>query len=381
MSEIIAMSVLGGLIVFVLCAFPGNDSVAAGMDMAPQFGMVVLEHIGWGFGVYVPILLSFYAIVIGGQLVADSTTAASTRRMFGFAAEAMAGALVPALVLIVAACVADPMQVGSLFVIVPVSAVVFFLAIQLGGFIVFERSLRLSAAERARDWAKEHLGALKPRSRKPIWFVVVAHAVVGGAGGLGITLLLDRPSGSLLMLFLLYGSVALGLGLASVNGLFTYRTTQDRLYTVTAWIICSTLYLVGLLLALEAFVRIGPAAGLGVLSSVVLSLISTFWPRHRASRFVLDWSLHGAATRYAARSITTRYVRNVRVIRELVQSPEPDQPISLQDRIMVVFRPVRGDTSAPHGDSCTCRRTFDRSHGHCDAHTFESEDINSGSAV
>lgn len=344
-SEIAGMSVAGLFVVFVLCAAPGGSgSFAEAIEVAPALGAVVLQHIGWGFGAYVPLLLGFYAIVIGGQLVADPATAALTRRRLGLVAEAIAGALVPALILIVAACVAEPVRAGSLFVIVPVSAVMFFLAIQLGGFIVFERSLRLSSAERSRDWARKHLETLKVRSQKPIWLVLAAHTVGGGAVGVGITLLLIRPSGSLLVLFLLYGAVALGLGFASVHGLYTYRTAQDRLSKVMAWALPSGLYLAALLLALEAFLRIGAAAGLGVLFVVVLTLVSTFWPRRRASRFVLNWSLQGTATGYAARSITARYVRNVREIRELLQMPESERPASVRDRIAAAIQAFRAGT-------------------------------------
>lgn len=341
-TEVIGMSVLGLFIVFVLGAFPsGNDGVYRAMGLAPGAGAVVLEHIGWAFGAYIPILLGFYAIVIGGQLVADPPTAARTRRTLGFTAEAMTGALVPALVLILAACIADPSQAGALFVIVPVSAVMFFLAVQLGGFIVFERELRLASAERSRDWAKGRLDTLRRRSRKPIWLVVAVHTLLGGLVGTGMTLILTRPTGSILVLVLLYGLIALGLAFASVHGVHASRTARDRTSKVMAWMIPSGLYLVGLLLAVEVLITSGASAGASVLAVVVFSALSTIWPRRWASRLLLNWTLQGAATGYAAKSVSSTYLRNMREIRELTETPDTEEPPTLRERVASALRAFR----------------------------------------
>ncbi len=346
-TEIIGMSVLGLFIVFVLAAFPGgNDGVYRAMGLAPAAGAVVLQHIGWAFGAYIPILLGFYAIVIGGQLVADPATAARTRRILGFVAEAMTGALVPALVLILAACIADPSQAGALFVILPVAGVMFFLAIQLGGFIVFERELRLASAERSRDWAKGRLNTLRRRSRKPMLLVVTVHTLTGGLIGIGMTLILTRPTGSIVVLFLLYGLIALGLAFASVHGLHTFRTARDRTSKVMAWMIPSGLYLAGLMLALEVLTTSGVAAGASVLAVVASSAASTFWPRKRTSQFLLNWTLQGAATGYAAKSVSSTYVSTMREIRELTQTPGADKPPTLRDRVASALQAFRGAVPA-----------------------------------
>lgn len=343
--EIFIVSAVGLFIVFVLAALPGgNDGVYRAMGLAPVAGTVVLEHIGWAFGAYIPILLGFYAIVIGGQLVADPAAEARMRRTLGFTAETMTGALVPALVLIITACIADPSRAGALFVIAPVAAVMFFLAIQLGGFIVFERALLLASAERARDRAKEHLESLRQRSRKPIWLVVVVNAVAGGLLGTVMTLAITRPTGSVLALLGLYALIALGIGFASAHGMHTFRTAQDRMSKVMAWAFPTALYLAGLLLTLQLFVTSGPAGGAGVLVILVFSAASTLWPRKRASRFVLNWTIQGAATGYAAKTVTTTYVTNVRKIRELSQTPGTDEPTSLRARIGAALQALRGNS-------------------------------------
>lgn len=340
--EIFVVSAVGLFIVFVLAALPGgNEGVYRAMGLAPVAGAVVLEHIGWAFGAYIPILLGFYAIVIGGQLVADPTTASRTRRTLGLVAETMTGVLVPALVLILAACIADPSQAGALFVILPVAGVMFFLAIQLGAFIVFERAEQLASAERARDRAKERLPALRQRSRKPIWLVVTVNAIAGGLLGTGTTLAITRPTGSVVALLGLYALIGLVLGFASAHGMYLFRTAQDRTSRVMAWAFPTALYLAGIMLAVQLFVTSGPAGGTSVLVIVAFSVASTLWPRKGAPRFILNWTIQGATTGYAAKTITSTYVTNVRKIRELIQTPDADEPATLRDRIVAVFQAFR----------------------------------------
>lgn len=342
--EILVVSAVGLFIVFVLAALPGgNEGVYRALGLAPLAGAVILEHIGWAFGVYIPILLGFYAIVIGGQLVADPATASRTRRTLGLVAETMTGALVPALVLILFACVVDPSQAGALFVIVPVAGVMFFLAIQLGGFIVFERALLLASAERSRDRAKERLETLRQRSRKPIWLVVVVSAVVGGLIGAVTTLAITRPTGSILALLGLYALISLCIGFASAHGMYAFRTAQDRMSKLMAWAFPSALYLAGVLLTVQLFVTSGPAGGTGVLVILVFSAASTLWPRKGASRFLLNWTIQGAATGYAAKTITSTYVTNVRKFRQLSQTPDADEPATLRERIGAALQGLRRD--------------------------------------
>ena len=230
------VSLLGLFITFVLGSLPGgSEGPALAFERAPEAGKVVLQHIGWAFGAYIPILLGFYAIVVGGQLVADPATAARTRRMLGLVAEVMTGCLVPALALIVAACIAEPAQAGALFVVVPVSAVMFFLAIQLGGFVVFERAEQLATAERTRDWAKERLRTLRSRSRTPIWLVVLVHTLLGALIGLVTAWSLNRSPSSVIVLCILYGMTALGLAFAGANGVHSFHTAQGRVSRIMAW--------------------------------------------------------------------------------------------------------------------------------------------------
>lgn len=79
----------------------------------------------------------------------------------------MASFLLPALILVAAACISDPRQCGSLVVIIPQVGIVLFLALVLGRYIVFEPALLMAAAESSRHVVRQRLRTLRLRSQKP----------------------------------------------------------------------------------------------------------------------------------------------------------------------------------------------------------------------
>lgn len=325
--EILVMSAVAVMIValvFVLPGWPGTPGKYLGLT--PVAGEAALGHIGWTFGAYIPILLGFYAIVIGGQFVGDASSAAKTRRTLGFVAEGMASALVPALVLILVACIADFSKAGVLLVIVPVSAVMFFLSIQLGGFVVFEPAVRLASARQSREWAAERLRALRLRSRRPVWLVVSLNVLVGTGIGC-LVLLLFRPSHfqHLLMTVMCF-MFALALSLSAVGGLFTFHTARGRSSRIVGRMLLLSMYGVVTVLTAEVWVANGAGAGLSLASVVVFSALSGLAPLARVPKAAVTWSVHGASTRYSARSIALTYKRNVGEIRELAVRRQPDRP-------------------------------------------------------
>ena len=83
-----------------------------------------------------------------------------------------------------------------------------------------------------------------------------------------------------------------------------------------------------------------------MLAVVAFSAASTFWPRKRTSQFLLNWTLQGAATGYAAKSVSSTYVRTMREIRELTQTPDTDEPPTLRDRVASALQAFRGAVPA-----------------------------------
>lgn len=341
-SEIVGMGLVSTFIACMLLAFPGGSAgIDRAIGLAPELGLVVLGHIGWAVGAYVPILLGFYVVVIGGQLVPEQARAGRIRRSLGLVAEAMMGALVPALLLIFIACAHDPKMSGALFVIMPVSAVMFFLAIQLGSFVAFEDVLRLAAAKESRDWATERLASLRRRPARSFWAVMVVHAVVGGAVGLGIAALFAIPIDSPLSLFLLYAATSLILGAVFVHGVYTFRTARDRSSRLQAWLLPTILYAAGCAVVVQSLHTTVPAAAVSVFAVLGGSAVSALSTSERTTWRLMSWTLHAAGCAVAARSVSRLRERSNGEIADLSTRSTANGVPSLRGRLATAIRAFR----------------------------------------
>ena len=323
--------------------------VAEDLDRLGRFagaaGSVVLAHIGWAFGAYIPVLLGFYVIVLGGQIVGPRDRADKVRRNLGYVSELLVAALVPALVLIVPACVEDPSQTGALLVIVPVAAMMFFLAVRLGQLNAYDTEELLSSARRSLATVRGRLDDLRQHSsQKPIWLLLSAYGILGSLIGGGITFLFARPVAAA---FLLYFAAALVLGYASLYAVYMADVTQDRMGKFVAWTLPVAMYALALGGTALTFDVSVPAA-VGFLLVVLISALSMLWPRRRASRFMLDWTLRGGGARWAVKSLDSTQRRTEKEIRELVaekliaEITGEVQPPPLRERVRDALRVVRG---------------------------------------
>ncbi|CAD6008519.1 conserved membrane protein of unknown function [Agreia sp. COWG] len=334
------MSVVWLFIVFVI---PFSSSlnylgIEANWLLASDAGALVIQQIGWAFGVFVPTLLGFYVTVVGGQLVSEPAVAYRTRRTLGLVAEAMTAAMMPALVLIAIACISEPARAGTLFVIVPVSAVMFFLAVQLGGFVVFEQALRLASAQKSFDWSRARLVALRRRSTAPVPLVFILNAVVGAAAGLGTILVFSRSVVSIVSLFSLLSLLAFGLVLTNYYGVYSFHTSRDRASRIVAYLLPASMNMMVLALSLDLIVRADVAAGLGVLATAAVVLASTLWMPLRGINPIWNWSIQGSGRRLAAISVARTYVASFKTIQDF--RTRPGQRLSLSERLIAAWRLV-----------------------------------------
>lgn len=283
-------------------------------------GETVLEHLGWGLGIYVPVLLGFYAIVIGGDVVAPGVQMDRVRRLLALTAQLTVAALTPALVLAVVAGIAD--GPGALFVVVPVAGLVLFLATQLGGFFVFSERDRLHAAERSRPTAYAQLRRLTRRSRRPLWLVLAANVAAGTLAGtvpVLITGVWDLWFATLLLHLLL----SVGLVMVVVPATAARDTARERSSSVVFGLVMVSVYVAVAAAAIQ-LLTMGSTflgGGLGILACLAVITTSSLWPRTTTSRFLLDWTLNGAAATVAARSATLAHRRAVREITALTAAP------------------------------------------------------------
>lgn len=348
LRDIAGLSAITTVLALLFLALPGGDVVERVRDSAPTAGLSVLDHIGWGLGVEIPVMIGFYAIVIGGQLVASPDVASRTRRHLGFLAEAMAGCLTPALLLVIVACIHDPKVAGSLFVIVPTAGVAYFLASQLGGFAVFEDSLVLANARDTRAWAEEKLTFLKHRSRRSAWLVGSANAAVIGISGIVVTVLVAVPEGSVALVALAY-LVFAGF-LVAVGRYFIHASlsARYRIDVVFVWLASTLLLLLALVLPVVFFSSGVPSAGLALAVMLALALLSTLWPRKIRRTLLGQWSVNRIGVAGAAKEVTSIRARSVRTIVRLsrVDRPELGPPSRIERLLSAVRGSLRGDEVA-----------------------------------
>ncbi|MCH6230544.1 hypothetical protein MK786_07320 [Microbacterium sp. CFH 31415] len=298
--------------------------LSAGMDwvrMWPatvQAGGEVLDEIGWVFGVYVPTLLGFYVLVTGEQL-GQVSNAAWRRRILGGVAELSFAAIVPALVLVVVYCVSTTGMLGPLFAVIPASGVMFFLTVQLGGFVVFEPSIQLADATQSQARARTQLEALRPRSQRRLWAVLtvnlLAVTLVGGAV-LGVTGGWLWLSEWLTLPLLLSWAAATCLFGSFVAGMLAARTVTAQVLA-GAGVALVWVFTAGMVLSLgEAVDPAGPLTAALVAITAAVNL-SALWPLRRSPRILVDWTLSGGFRAARARLWARSYRDSTRTIREL----------------------------------------------------------------
>lgn len=340
-ADIGRMSLLFLILAGLFLTFPEGTNIAKLVERASTAGETVLDHIGWGQGVYISILLGFYIVVIGGQVVASPVEAEKTRRTLGAVAVAMTGAMTPAWLLIVVNCATEPQSSGALFVVLPAAAVTVFLAIQLAGFIVARRVLRIALARQQRYWAKNRLKRLKWRSRRPVGLVLAANVFVAVLSGAGTASLFQVPSEAAWILFMTHVVMASLMTAAGIQGVKAISTARDKMDAIAAWLLPSSLYLITVILAVGLFPQFGVAVVSSLLVILVCNLASTFWPRRPRPRFLLDWTVQGAGTALGAKWVAKTYARTNRQVEGLRKQPVLRSRDSIQNRLAVAFKVLR----------------------------------------
>lgn len=282
-------------------------------DYMLQAGSAVATEIGWVVGVYVPTLLGFYVLITGEQL-GRATNAGGLRRLLGGVAELSFAALIPALLLLTLHSFSDPRNLGLLFVIVPAVGLLFFLTVQLGGFVVFDTAVLLDDAVDTQTRALARMRALRPRSQRPVLLVVVVNLLLAlGVGALTLGLaadwswLFEWPA----VAFLLVTALIVTLLGAFVARLSATRTVLSSILaavaTILAWV----------LLAASVWTIGSPLVGAVAAAMLGYASLSAWFPMRRAPRLVADWSLAGGSALASARNALSTYRRATRRAAEL----------------------------------------------------------------
>jgi len=274
-------------------------------DSTVLAGKGVLDELGWVIGVCVPTLLGFYVLVLGEQL-SEVTDAGRLRRVLGAVAEASFAALIPGLLLVVAYCLSGA-NVGPLFVILPAIGLLLFLTVQLGAFVVFDTSVQLDEALNAHARSRARLYALRQRSRRPTWLVIVVNLAVivvvvcASVSAAGAWSWLTEP---VIYTFAAIGAVAACLLGAFVAVLLAQGTALSRVGAV-AVIVVMWLTVVGIVQDLEQ--PLYTPLTVAVLAMAFVVTLSAIWPLRRSAHVLADWTLAGTFAAVIARREAKAY--------------------------------------------------------------------------
>lgn len=278
------------------------------------------KNIGWAFGVYVPTLLGFYVLIVGGQLVHSTRDPLQTQRALGEVAELLTAALTPALVLAFCACISSPKRAGALFVMAPASATVVFLTVQLSQFVIPGRERRLAAARESHAWAQGRLDHLQEIERRSMWWVlpvnilgpiaIDAFAVVLGGGTLHLVWLTEE-------LGLTAYTVLIGVGVIVI--LYLARDWAAR---TTAGVTLVALYPWPLLIVIDMFSTRSPYAATANALGLLGIIASSILPPHIAPARVSRWTLRSGSASIAVRLATRMLKRAGGQIQSLEQVPQ-----------------------------------------------------------
>jgi hypothetical protein len=153
-------------------------------------GAVLFDEIGWVLTLYVTVLVGFFVIIIGGQIVGSAAEATRLRGNLGFIGLLLAASSVPLLVYVVSHCLSSDDWAG-LIVIIPVGSLVVYLGIYVGRFVVLDDESKLRAIDVQIEQRDTRIVALTKRSNRTSWVVMAITSLVIAA----IAFLLLEPGG------------------------------------------------------------------------------------------------------------------------------------------------------------------------------------------
>lgn len=284
-------------------------------------GETLGSQVGWFYGTTISLLLGFYAFIGGGQLLGIAN-ARRTQRRLGVVGELLTAATVPPFVILMAWSVISVEHLALMTMLLPAEAVVVFLGGQLGGFVVFDRDERHKAAVQARAESVSTLGRVRTRSRQPAWLVVALHAVAGGGLSFIALWVVVAPASFSAVSPVLIAFVLMALVLNGILffGSWFYYAATDRFSRALAILMQVGIVATFVLLAvLQNPSEVAPAIDVAVAAQLIVALLSVLAPM--SSRVCRDWTVRGAARRFAAAELVRTLARASREARRTRPDP------------------------------------------------------------
>lgn len=339
--ETVAMLLLLMVLVGTPIYLAADHSDAEGVwIVTATAGALLYEQAGWALNTYIAVLLGFYVVSIGGQLLGGPNVALRTRRILGFVGELMTAATVVLFLFLVFYCARETDKWALMIVFVPMVAIIAFLGLQLGGFVVFERSLRIAAAEKTRINTEGLIRKLGLSSSRSFWLVwVVTSAAIAA-----VALLASLPLKDLGSTFLAFGFFFLvELFLTGVLA-WTHRLRlidHDFFSRVVVWLLPLLVFALVSVGPLVVFLGLGSPPlpfklGMAFVTLMGGAALVSFWPRREKPSWLLNWSINGVAARLAERTLKKRLAQTEKHLAEL--AVEPAEQRSLVWRLLEAVR-------------------------------------------
>lgn len=309
-ATVIVGHYLLGIILFAI------DSGAVWVNVA-HLGEEASEHVGWAIGAYVPVLLGFYVVIVGGGLL--QVDVARTRRVLSSIAVAVTGALAPALSAIAVFTVAHPTRAGIWLVLVPVASLTVVMTIQLAQFGTFTTEEKRAQLEERARWANATLRRLRRHPQRRWWKVAAAHVTVVTVAALGTAFMLQADAITVGVLAVFIGGTLVMCNVLVASSNLVARARLDvhaaRFFLGAAYVFAAGILAIlsnqGVPLLTSAVIVFGPA------------ILFDLRPRRR-SGFWWSWSLKEAARTRAAIRIQTKVIPQIN--RERSELPIVETP-------------------------------------------------------
>lgn len=314
---------LGGISVYALVfllALPTyvSFSLGGGVGWVLDVGAEIERSLSWSIPSALSVLVAFYAVVIGGQLL-NVENVREIRNLLGLVSAFIGAACVLALAYVAAHAVAHPKSWGTAAVLTTFVALICFLAMNIG-FLMTSRGGRadaireeLSKANGALDLISQAHG--KPETGQPrrFWSLPVSVGVVSVPVGTGLAAVLAGSFGS-------WGSAVLSVAFGAVTTtacvwastlIFAqgYKHPEDallrRVLPIGFGAMAPTGGLAIIVLFADAANEFQVAALAGYVSAVVATVCGS-WPLRWTPRRLRSGSVRGFAMWQAARTLTVR---------------------------------------------------------------------------
>lgn len=334
LSEFAGLVLMALIVAVVLPAAFMTGALDTLSRMIFDGGKELYAQAGWALTLYITVLLGFFAVSIGGQILATPVEGNRIRRTLGLTAEVLAALSVPMISYIIWYCIQTPSKLAGLLAIVPAYGLMTFLALQLGRFVVYDVDKRLRVLDEGIEKRNTRLEAIGPRSARPpvLAFTVSTLAPTALATVLSIPFI-ETPALLLEVAFYLaVACVLLNLAyLFCVRLYLTDLTASAR----TRWFdfgLAGLMTVLTLLIPVYAFAQESWAAGTIFLVAIAGCLLQVMLPRRAQPLWMLDWSVAGAGATLAVRSLTKARAAAEEERRQLLEQ-RPDTPTSWRDRI------------------------------------------------